>query len=158
MAIWQVSIVFIPAQWADDNQFQTDSLYCDEGFDTTIVWSQNTIKKDFENSFNSILPQAESWDEEIDIWGNTKTNDLKIIREGNKIECVMCRLDLRDNVFGLINSIINSAISLNCVLFIPSQRIIIKPNLFELKKYILQSSAAKYVNNPEASLNSLTSE
>ena len=158
MAIWQVSIVFISAQWAYDNQFQTDSLYCEEGFDTSIVWSKNTNKKDFENSFNSILPQAESWDEEIDIWGNTKTNDLTIIREGNKIECVMCRLDLRDNVFGLINSIINSAISLNCVLFIPSHKGIIKPELFELKKYILQSSAAKYVTNPEASINSLSSE
>ena len=158
MAIWQVTIVFIPAQWADDNKFQTNSLYCDDGFDTTIVWPENTTIEDFEITFNSILPKAKSWDNEIDIWGNTDTNDLTIIREGHQIECVMCRLDLRDNVFALINSIINSAILLNCVLFIPSHKVIIKPNLLELKQYLLQSKASKYLKNPENFLNELTSE
>ena len=79
MAIWQVPIVFIPAQWADDNKFQTDSLYCDDGFDTTSVWPKNTAREDFEIAFNSILPKAESWDNEIDIWGNTEKNDLGIV-------------------------------------------------------------------------------
>ncbi|MDO7086265.1 hypothetical protein WNY51_04270 [Pseudocolwellia sp. AS88] len=158
MAIWQFSIVFIPAQWAEDNKFKTDSLYGEDGFETSHVWSRNAGKKDFETSFNSILPKAESWSDEIDIWGNAKTNDLTIFREGNKIQCIQFRLDLRDKVLGLTKSIINSAISLNCVLFIPSKKVIIKPNIFELKKYITQSSAAKYIENPEAFLRGLAFE
>jgi hypothetical protein len=150
--------VYIPAQWAEDNNFKTDSLYDEDGFNTVSVWVENTPRKDYEISFNSILPQTKSWDDEIDIWGNPETNDLTIIREGNQVECIQCRLDLRDNVFGLINSIINSAISLNCVFFIPSQKVIINPNLFELKKYISKSSAAKYIKDPEAFLSNLASE
>ena len=158
LALWQFSIVFIPEQWAEDNKFKTDSLYGDDGFETSHVWSKNAVKEDFERYFNSILPKAEPWDDEIDIWGNDKTNDLTIFREGNQVECIQFRLDLRDNVFGLIKSIINSAISLSCVLFIPSQKVIIKPNIFELKKYITQSNAAKFVENPEAFLSGLALE
>jgi hypothetical protein len=158
LAIWQVPIVFIPAQWAQDNQFKADSLYDEDGFDTKVVWSQDVEIKGFKNYFNSILPVAESWNEEIDIWGNTQTNDLTIIREGNQIECIMCRLDLRDDVFSLMSSIINIALKFNCVLFVPSQRVIIEPNLFVLKKHLTQSNAAKFIKDPEVFLNSLPSE
>ena len=158
MAIWQTSIVFIPVKWAKENDFKTDSLYGEDGFDTTSVWVENKLDENYESTFDSIFPKAKSWDDEIELWGDSPTNDLSVIHEGSQIECICFRLDLRTSVFGLINSIINSAKSLNCVLFIPSQKVIIKPDLFELKKYILESSAAKYIKNSEAFLNGSGSE
>ena len=153
MAVWQVIIDFIPLQWAEQNGFKTDELYDEDGFDPTCTWVEQQPNEDFEKVFDAILPRAESWSKDLTLWGDTKTNDISVWREGAKVSSIDFRLDLRESSIGLMNSLVDSVISLNCALFIPGQEVVIKPNIFELKKYILKSSAAKYVKNPEAFFN-----
>jgi len=42
------------------------------------------------------------------------------------------------------------------VLFVPGQKVMLNPNVFELKQYILKSNAAKFVSDPEGFLNGLS--
>jgi hypothetical protein len=158
VAVWQVTIDFIPLQWAEENGFKTEELYDEDSFDPTRSWIGQQPRDNFEKVFDAILPRAESWSKDLTLWGDTKTNDISVWRDDANVSSIDFRLDLRENDVSLMNSLVNSAISLNCVLFIPGQRVVIKPNIFELKKYILKSSAAKYVKDPEAFLNNVGSE
>lgn len=158
MAVWQVTIDFIPLQWAEQNEFQTAELYDEDGFDPTSTWIDQQPSYNFEKFFDAILPRAEPWSKDLTLWGDTKTNDISVWRDNGDVSSIDFRLDLRENDVSLMNSLVDSAISLDCVLFIPGQYVIIKPNIFELKKYILKSSAAKYVKDPEAFFNNAGTE
>ncbi|AWB57592.1 hypothetical protein [Colwellia sp. Arc7-D] len=158
MAVWQVTIDFIPLQWAEENGFKTEKLYDEDGFDPTCTWIDQQPRDDFEKVFDAILPRSESWSKDLTLWGDTKTNDISVWRDDANVSSIDFRLDLSKNYVSLMNSLVDSAISLNCVLFIPGQHVVIKPNIFELKKHILKSSAAKYVKDPEAFFNDVGSE
>ncbi len=158
MAVWQVTIDFIPLQWAEKNGFNTEELYDEDGFDPSCTWVEQQPKYDFEKVFDAILPRAESWSKDLTLWGDTKTNDISVWRDDAKVSSIDFRLDLRENNVSLLNSVVDSAITLDCVLFIPGQEVVIKPNIFELKKYILKSGAARYAKDPEAFFNDAGSE
>jgi len=158
VAVWQITIDFIPLQWAEKNGFNTEELYDEGGFDPSCTWIEQQPKDDFEKVFDAILPRAESWSKDLTLWGDTKTNDISVWRDDAKVSSIDFRLDLREKNVSLLNSVVDSANSLNCVLFIPGQEVVIKPNIFELKKYILKSSAASYAKDPEAFFNDTGSE
>lgn len=97
----------------------------------------------------------ESWSEDLTIYGCDKKHDINIWHEEGLIFSIGFRLDLRENVAGLMNSLVNSAIELNCVIFISGQHVLFKQNVFELKQYVLKSKAARFVKDPEVLLNEI---
>jgi hypothetical protein len=155
MAIWQVPIELVPVNWAEANNYSSELLYDEDGFDTTCAWRGNQPSQDLDLVFSRVLPKAESWSEDLTIYGCDKKHDINIWHEEGLIFSIGFRLDLRENVAGLMNSLVNSAIELNCVIFIPGQHVLFKPNVFELKQYVLKSNAARFVKDPEAFLNEI---
>ncbi|MDD8058552.1 hypothetical protein [Shewanella metallivivens] len=156
MAVWQVPIEFVPAKWAEENNFEVESLYGEDGFDTTCAWIENQPTKDLDTIFSPILPKVDSKDEDLSLWGNDKVHDISVWHEEGEILSIGFRLDLRENIISIMSALCEAATSLNCVLFVPGQKVILNPNVFELKQYILKSNAAKYVNDPEGFLNGLS--
>lgn len=155
MAIWQVPIELVPAKWAEEHKFETDLLYGEYGFDTTCAWIENQPTKNLDAVFSLILPKAESWSEDLLVWGSDKQHDISVCHGDGIIFSIGFRLDLRGNVTSLISALCDAAISLSCVLFVPGQKVMFKPNMFELKRYILNSNAARFVQDPERFLNDL---
>ncbi len=156
MAVWQVPIELVPAKWAEDHDFQTDRLYGEDGFDTTCAWIENQPVENLDEIFSSILPKADSWSEDLTMWGDDKVHDISVWHEEGQIFSIGFRLDLRENISNLMSALCNAATILNCVLFVPGQKVMFKPNVFELKQYILKSNAAKFVSDPEGFLNGLS--
>lgn len=152
MAVWQVSFEFVPVKWAEENNFKVESLYGDSGFDTACAWIENQPAKDLDAIFSSILPKAVSWSEDLALWGDDKVHDINVWCEKGEILSIGFRLDLRENIKSIMPALCAVAASLNCVLFVPGQKIIINPNVFELKRCILKSDAAKFARDPEGSL------
>ncbi|MFN3769324.1 MAG: hypothetical protein ACK4TD_13210 [Ectopseudomonas guguanensis] len=155
MAAWQIPIEFVPAKWAEENNFEVEPLYGEDGFDTTCAWVENQPTKDLDAIFSSILPKANSWSENLSLWGNDKVHDISVWHEEGKIFSIGFRIDLRENITSVTSALCKAATTLNCVLFIPGQKAILNPNIFELKQHILKSNAAKFVSDPEVFLNEL---
>jgi len=156
VAVWQVPIELIPSRWAKENNFLTDSLYDDEGYaDVELAWKNNQPTNNIEAIFSNILSKGESWSEKLNLWGNTESTDISLWREGEKVESIRIRLDLRENVLSLMVGLVSAATELECVLFIPGQKIIIQPNISDLKQAVLKSNAAKFVEDPVAFLESV---
>jgi len=156
VAVWQVPIEFVPAKWAKENDFEVERLYGEEGFDTTSAWLENQPTEDLESLFTSILPKANSWSEDLSLWGHTEVHDISVWYEEGKIFSIGFRLDLRENVSSIILKLCGAAKVLDCVLFVPGQKVMIEPNSFVLQQYILKSNAAKFVSDPEGFLRSLS--
>lgn len=152
MAVWQIPIEFVPAKWAEENNFEVESLYGEDGFDTSCAWIENQPAQDLDAIFSPILPKVDSWDEDLSLWGNVKVHDISVWYEEGKILSIGFRLDLRENIAGIISLLCEAASALNCVLFVPGQKIMLAPNIFELKQYIVKSNAAKFVRNPKGFL------
>ena len=152
MAAWQIPIEFVPAKWAEEHNFEVELLYGEDGFDTTCAWVDNQPTKDLDAILSSILPKADSWSEKLSLWGNEKTHDISVWHEDGDILSIGFRIDLRENITNIMSTLCKAAITLNCVLFIPGQKAMLNPNVFELKQYILKSNAAKFVKDPESFL------
>lgn len=156
MAVWQIPIEFVPTKWAEENYFEVDSLYDEDGFDTTCAWINNQPTEDLDAIFDRMLPKANSWSADLSIWGNEMVHDIHVWREEDGIFSIGFRIDLRENITSIMLAICEAAVKLNCVLFIPGQKVIFAPNVFELKQYLLESNAAKFIANPDIFLNGLS--
>ena len=152
MAVWQILIELVPAKWAEENNFETAPLYEEDGFDTTCAWIESQPTKDLHVIFSPILPKAASWSEDLSLWGNEKLHDISVWHEEGEIFSIGFRLDLRENITSIMSALCDAASVLNCVLFVPEQKVMLNPSVFELKHYILTSNAAKFVSNPEGFL------
>lgn len=155
MAIWQVPIEFIPSRWAEENNFNAELLYDEDGYDCTPAWENCQPSKEYKRIFSSILPEADSWDEELELWGESPVHDISVWRENDIIEGMGFRLDLREDIRGLITQFIAAANELNCYLFTPGLKVICKPDFVALFQYIRQSNAAKFVSDPHGYLSEI---
>ena len=156
MAIWQIPIELVPEKWAEENEYRTSLLYDEDGYDTTCAWIENQPTEDLDVIFSNLLPKAKSWSEDLVIWGSDKKHDISVWEEEGVITSIGLRIDLRENITSLMTGFCDASIKLNCVLFIPGQEVMFKPNVFELKQYIFKSNAAKYVSDPYGYLNELS--
>jgi len=145
VAVWQVVFEFVPSQWAEENNFDVDLLYDEDGYDTSTAWVNFQPLSEYKAIFSSILKKAESWSEDLELWGESPIHDISVWHEEGIIESMGFRLDLREDIKDITNSLIAAAEKLNCYLFLPEQRVIFKPNMFAFIQYVRQSGAAKFV-------------
>lgn len=156
MAIWQVKIELVPLDWAEKNIFDAESLYDSEGmYDTSYAWKNNQPHIDFERMIRTILPAKESWNEELNIWGKSKNDDIQVWREQGLVESIGFRIDLRKDPTKITKELLSFANEIKCTLFFPEQKIIVKPEASITIQIIRNSGAAKFVSAPHAYLNSI---
>lgn len=92
MATWQFSVVFIPALWAEENNYSSLLLYDEEGYNTECAWKGRQPKAGFQDVLAEILPPSKSWHDDLLAWGNTKENDIQVWYEDETIEGIHIRL------------------------------------------------------------------
>src|SRR5215472_86905 len=104
-----------------------------------------------------ILPPIESWSESMRMWGTEDGNRAHVIytdAEKKVIEEIAFRLDVRDLSLDLIRMICALATQLSCVL-LTSEFGILHPTESAVLAAIRNSTAAKFVIDPAATLRSL---
>jgi len=156
MAVWQFSVVFLPESWAQKHNYDSASLYDEDGYDTERAWQESQPDSSFKAVFSKILPASKSWHQDLLFWGNTQEHDIQVWYENSKVEGVHVRLDVNQSINDILVKVVSAANELGCVLFFPEFRQIAKANEFELKTALKNSNAAKYVNDPQVFLNELS--
>jgi hypothetical protein len=158
MAVWQFSVVFLPDSWAKKNNYDSASLYDEEGYDTECAWQENQPDSSFKTELSKILPESKSWHQDLMFWGNTQEHDIQVWYENSKVEGIHVRLDVNQGIKDILVKVIRAANTLDCVLFFPEFRQIAQANEFELKSALKNSNAAKYVSDPQGFLNEISNE
>jgi hypothetical protein len=149
MSIFQFEVQLIPHSGAARFAVSADGHYTDDNVETGFVWDAFPAQIDIETTLSKMLPRGESWNSELTCWGNEKLHDIQLWRDGDRIESISVRLDLRDVVGELLVKLVAVATELQCLLAIPEQQIMLAPNVFTLKKQLMISRAARFLADHE---------
>src|SRR3990167_2345883 len=154
MATYQFVIELIPRAWVDDEKNKIESLYYNDFYDLSVAWKNYKLTENIEVLISQILPKGESWNKDIQMWGKEEFSDIQLRVEDGNIDSIKIRLDLRVAVEDLKMKIIDLAKQLDCCLLIPSSMVVLKPKIDALNKAILNSSTARFIDDPEKFLSS----
>ncbi|PCH61089.1 MAG: hypothetical protein COC04_06385 [Gammaproteobacteria bacterium] len=129
MAVYQVTIFFVPEVW-HQNSGSVDALLTDEGcFDASNIWSissqRDSVKEIFNKTFSSYNKT---------FWKSEGESDYSIDEddEGN-VECVRARVDGRNYAHEELQRILSLAHVCECVLYFPEFEKILEPSVNALE-------------------------
>ncbi len=136
MAIWQCNIYLVP--------FEGEKLYYDEDF----------VKSLYE--MKAFLPKEESWSKSINQYGMIDSTCLEFIVEGNTINEIHLRIDLRSITENDLNMI--CAFAQKNRLWVNKDEALIKPDYQNLINILRDSNAARFLKSPETYFANLPTE
>lgn len=114
MAIWQYKIFVLPEDEVM-GYFEDSASITAAAFDSIRWWRSNQLKiRDFE-VFHTLLLPSKSWSKDIHIIGETDSTCIEILLDGNDIEEVSVRVDLRYNYVPFLKLLCSFAKKHNCI-------------------------------------------
>ena len=150
MALWQFALDLIPVSAARVSGVEAIRLD-DALHDMPLLNFSNTEIAELIDDLSTLLPEAQSWNSSLRIWGSEKSDDIQVGFEGSAIEFVQFRLDVSNLSFRLVGGICELAQRFGCLLA-ARDRAIIQPRIKPVIKAVLRSPAMKFVRDPEAYL------
>lgn len=155
MSTWQFSVYLIPYSWAKEHEFDSKSLFDQEGFTTESVWKSVQLDNDFQERIEKVLPKAKSWSDKLLLWGDPEKNDIQIWFKERIEEGVLVRIDLRRDQMVFIREIVQLAQDLDCAFFFPELRVISESTETKIVEAIRKSAPFKFVQDPHGFLENL---
>jgi hypothetical protein len=148
MAIWQFSVYLIPCSWAEEHEFDSESLFNKDEFSTKSIWDSVQLEDNFQERIERVLPKAESWSDELLLWGDQEKNDIQIWFKERIDEGILVRIDLRKDPMIFIREIVQLAQYLDCAFFFPELRVISESTETKIIEAIRKSAPFKFVKDP----------
>jgi hypothetical protein len=155
LAIWQFRLDLIPTS-ALRAKFHTvpisipGQLAEDYGW-----WSEVQPSAGFEKDISSMLPEANSWSEEMLIWGDERGDTAAVCYDLNrKIEWIGFRIDVGTLSLALVRQLCKFAKDQECMLLTGSYHLI-EPDEQAVLAAINHSTAKKFLSDPASTLLSL---
>jgi len=155
MAAWQFKVCLIPKVWVESNNDPIPLLYTeDESYDTSCAWV-GIIASNAQEIIGKHFSLSKSWHEDLVSFGQEKETDVHVWYEGEALEDIQVRIDMRSKFIPLLETVVSITKALSCVIFIPAQQKIIPADTLELLRTAKASSAYAFANDPEKWLNEL---
>lgn len=150
MALWQFALDPIPASEATIDGIAIFHLTRDR-IDAIELNLSSAREQDLFAALEAVLPEKRSWNSEIRIWGDDETDDIQVFFDGDRIEGIQFRIDVRNVSVDRITKICAVARQFDWLL--TSRRgAIIQPTPTAVISAISTSEAAKFISDPLAYL------
>lgn len=150
MALWQFALDLIPVSAARVSG--VEAIRLDDGLrDVPLLSFSNAQIADLTGHLSILLPESQSWNSSLRIWGNEKSDDVQVWFEGSAVEFVQFRLDVSNLSFRFVGGICELARQFGCLLA-ARDGAIIQPRVEPVVKAVLRSPAMKFVQDPDAYL------
>ena len=152
MAIWQFDIALVPesALVADPDLFEHSVT--PDGIDTAAWWSSVSVPSDLELRLGDILPKADSWSDELSVWGAEDGHRIDVCRDVDVIESLTVRIDAREDTSDFVKAVCAFAQSMQCRFYGFDSHADIEPTPAALLAAIQVSDATKFVRDPRGFL------
>ena len=147
MAVWQLDLQIVPRQRVlDVLQAQ------EEGPEIAHVeeadwWTEHALPQGYEQRLASILPWRIPWAREWKVFGEDDGNRLDVIHDGEKIDEVRLRIDVREIDFDILERLVSFVAGCDCV-FLSTAGHIVEPRVEDICVEIEASPAANFVSDP----------
>lgn len=150
MALWQFALDLIPmsaARVSSVEAIRLDDRVCD----IPLLSFSDAQIADLTGRLSALLPEAQSWNSDLRIWGNEKSDDVQVWFEGSAVQFVQFRLDVSNLSLRLVGGICELARRFGCLLA-ARDGAIIQPRIVSVVRMVLRSPAMKFVQDPDAYL------
>ena len=124
------------ASISDDVDLDVDVL--------TYLDFQPTSKADL---VSNLLPEMHSWSDEAQMFGTSDSDKIELWED-----MFLVRVDLRDLSVRFLESVVQVALSLNCLIVCKESGNLLRPDFADLCNEIQNSPAAQFVRDPLAFL------
>ena len=148
MAISQFHVACVPTIWINQNDDPVALLIDEEGWDTSVAFSNfDPTLLSFEE-ISKVLPSTDSWHKDLKLWGDTEATDLQIWYEDGSIQSIDFRIFPSTTCTKVVSGIVDLATSLRCRFLYPEYRQIEEPSISGLEVAIKNSRAARFMTDP----------
>lgn len=157
MAIWQYTAYLIPQAAVAADGRMAELMVTPVGFDhPPLVFP--IAPATLEQLVDVFLPPRRSWHEHLRTWGDEAGDAIDIWYEGDRIDSIRVRLDLRDITRERIGCLVNLARKAGCC-FLEAERLGVVPADDDaLLESIGASGSARFVADPRGFLERLSRE
>ena len=153
MAAWQFKIEIVHNSIVAGRE----GLSLDE-WDEGLWWSDIQPNDELITSITSLLPQKESWADELHQWGKQDSDLIEIWYENGKVESISARIDTREPEYEFIKELIRVVADWDCRMIYTRYRNVLPNNYKDFLKVFQDSPNFKVVSNPEEWLPKMASE
>lgn len=158
MAAWQFDFHLIPRDSAVHAGSEVPAQFQESQSRDVNWWAgSSALVPEMRKRFSSLLPQAASWSDRIEKWGDDDGDRIDLVRDEAGIVDVFVRIDVRQLSKPFIGGLITVCRSLDCVLFTEQQEVIASEEAVLLRA-ISKSEAARFVDDPRDFLDNLQRE
>lgn len=155
MAAWQFKVCLIPKSGFNANGIDVSRFYDAEGhYDVSFTWKNRPINN-VKDEIIKYYALSKSWHEDLVSFGDEEKTDGQAWYEKGELKNIQFRIDVRGNFVLDIEQIIAIAQKLSCVFFIPEQKCIVEPNIFEVISHLKKSNAYLFAKDPEQWFNGI---
>lgn len=154
MAIWHFRVGFAP-QASVIKRYGTIPISLSENeMERYNFWSDFERQIELENYLTTIESECSSWSSEIRCWGTTDGSQWSVIYSDKKIEWVTTKIDVRDVLKDFLSKMVTVASKFD-LLLLANETYIFEPDEKQLLKYLRDSTAARYLEEPGKTLESI---
>lgn len=144
MAIWQYKFIVLPKSSISANDLKLE--VSDDGFyKDDLYWSKSPTSVFFFADINKIMPEGESWSNDLLIFGNLESNCFEIYSENNLVQSVSFRINFTINYETILNQIVEFCI-LKGLIILDESLNIVPLNVEIVKSVILNAPQVKRYN------------
>jgi hypothetical protein len=154
MAIWQFRLVFVPEKALLSMYDVLPAVIPQELASEARWWSDFQPPIGFEKWIDLILPAAAPWSTRLSLWGQKHGDEARVFyvdETKTKVEHLAFRIDVRDLSRELVHRVCMLAKRLDCVLM-TAERTVLVPDESMVITAVANSTAKKYLDDPEATL------
>lgn len=150
MATWQFTLDLIPASTARVSGVDAIRL-TQEQLDECRLHLASSEETALFDALGKLMPERTGWTDRIRFWGDEKGDDAHVSFDGDAVEYLQFRLDVSKLSLPLLGGICALATRFGCV-FATREGAVIQPTCEAVLRAVLQSSAMRFVKDPEAFL------
>lgn len=156
MALFQVSFLLLPERLFPLTDEQLKAYLCDSPSAYTLF----QLPKDYRKEIGEILPPAKSWssDPGMELWGSDKSDDFTIFKNGDVVESIALRVDIRKLDDHLLAEFLDLASIWRCVLVERRHSTVCRMSVAQLRALITGHAHNRALKDPETWLPFMAAE
>ncbi len=158
MALWQISFLFLPKSLVADYDEVPSDVFRYVQDDLYNAAPHFSLPLNYTASITRLLKPAKGWSPEMELWGDQKSDDFTIWRDGGNLGSIELRLDVRKLDDTLLDSVLALAESWSCLLVERRYRRVCRFGAREFRALICGHPHHRAMQDPKAWLPVLAEE
>lgn len=156
MALFQVSFLLLPERLFPLTDEQLNAYL----FDSRSAYASFQLPKDYRKGIGAILSPAKPWgsDPGMELWGNDKSDDFTIFKNGEAVESIELRVDIRKLDDQLLAEFLDLASIWRCVLVERRHGTVCRMSVAQLRALITGHAHNRAMKDPETWLPFMAAE